>query len=69
MVQATELTDDRLILAALGSLPGIGSVTISEALKRYGTPIELWQTVQKDKAVDDTLQVKKQYKSALVKEY
>lgn len=67
MVQATELTDDRLILAALGSLPGIGSVTISEALKRYGTPIELWQTVQKDKAVDDTLQVKKQYKSALVK--
>lgn len=49
MVQATELTDDRLILAALGSLPGIGSVTISEALKRYGTPIELWQTVQKIK--------------------
>ena len=35
MVQATELTDDRLILAALGSLPGIGSVTISEALTDF----------------------------------
>lgn len=65
--QIGELTDDRLILAALGSIPGVGSVTISEVLKCYKTPNALWQAVQKDKAVDDTVQVKEQYKSALVK--
>lgn len=62
METATDLSKERLILAALGSLPGVGSVTIGEALKHYGTPTELWQAVQKDKAVDSRVQLRENYK-------
>lgn len=65
METATDLSKERLILAALGSLPGVGSVTIGEALKHYGTPTELWQAVQKDKAVDSRVQLRENYKKAL----
>lgn len=60
-----DISKERLILAALGSLPGVGSVTIGEALKHYETPTALWQAVQKDKAVDSHVQLRSNYIKAL----
>lgn len=61
------MESDTLLLAALGSLPNVGSVTLKSVLAYYKTANKVWEVVQRDKALAPELEVANRYKQALVK--
>lgn len=61
------MEENRLMLAALGSLPNVGSVTIKEVLTYYKTAKTVWDVIHQDKAIDPEIKIATRYKNALVK--
>lgn len=61
------MESDILLLAALGSLPNVGSVTLKSVLAYYKTANKVWEVVQRDKALAPELEVANRYKQAIVK--
>ncbi|WP_251440152.1 DNA-processing protein DprA [Veillonella intestinalis] len=61
------MEDERLMLAALGSLPNVGSVTLKEVLGYYKDAQTVWAVIHRDKAIDPKIAVATRYKNALIK--